>query len=114
MTLMLIGNKSDLAKLREVKTEDAAAYAEKEQMALIETSALDSSNVSLAFECIIQGKFISRLSVAYSDRDLQVAASLDVGRAGRSSANQRLNIVATVGWDQAVAPAAEVGEEEKL
>ena len=89
MTLMLIGNKSDLAKLREVKTEDAAAYAEKEQMALIETSALDSSNVSLAFECIIQGKSISRLSVAYSDRDLQVATSLDVGRAGRGSANQR-------------------------
>ena len=56
MTLMLIGNKTDLAKLREVKTEDAANYAEKEQMALIETSALDSSNVSLAFECIIKGK----------------------------------------------------------
>ena len=56
MTLMLIGNKTDLAKLREVKTEDAGNYAEKEQMALIETSALDSSNVSLAFECIIKGK----------------------------------------------------------
>ena len=30
MTLMLIGNKTDLAKMREVKTEDAANYAEKE------------------------------------------------------------------------------------
>ena len=54
MTLMLIGNKTDLAKNRMVKTEDAAVYAEKEQMALIETSALDSSNVQLAFECIIK------------------------------------------------------------
>ena len=56
MTLMLIGNKTDLAKMREVQTEDAANYAEREQMALIETSALDSSNVNLAFECIIKGK----------------------------------------------------------
>ena len=56
MTLMLIGNKTDLAKSREVHTEDAANYAEREQMALIETSALDSSNVNLAFECIIKGK----------------------------------------------------------
>ena len=53
---MLIGNKTDLAKSREVHTEDAANYAEREQMALIETSALDSSNVNLAFECIIKGK----------------------------------------------------------
>lgn len=27
-------------------------------MALIETSALDSSNVNLAFECIIKGKLV--------------------------------------------------------
>ena len=30
MTLMLIGNKTDLAKMRTVRTEDAATYAEKE------------------------------------------------------------------------------------
>ena len=59
MTLMLIGNKTDLAKMREVQTEDAANYAEREQMALIETSALDSSNVNMAFECIIKGKYLS-------------------------------------------------------
>jgi Ras-related protein Rab-11A len=57
MTLMLIGNKSDLEKQRDVATEDASAYAEKEGMAIIETSALDSTNVSTAFEAIIKGKF---------------------------------------------------------
>ena len=57
MALMLIGNKTDLAKMREVKTEDAANYAEKEQMAILETSALDSTNVNMAFECIIKGKY---------------------------------------------------------
>ena len=59
MALMLIGNKTDLAKMREVKTEDAATYAEKEQMAILETSALDSTNVNFAFECIINGKQVA-------------------------------------------------------
>ena len=54
MCTMLIGNKSDLANDRQVQSEEAEAYAEKEQMALLETSALDSSNVATAFECIIK------------------------------------------------------------
>ena len=65
MVLMLIGNKSDLEKDRQVLQEDAGVYAEKEQMALLETSALDSSNVVAAFECIIKGKTMNS-SVTYS------------------------------------------------
>ena len=45
MTLMLVGNKLDLAKSREVATSDASQYAEREGMAIIETSALDATNV---------------------------------------------------------------------
>jgi len=51
---MIVGNKSDLKHLREVKSEDAAAYAEKKKkVAYIETSALDSSNVDMAFQRVI-------------------------------------------------------------
>ena len=71
MALMLIGNKTDLAKMREVKTEDAATYAEKEQMAILETSALDSTNVNFAFECIINGKQASS-HLLLSCRNLQI------------------------------------------
>jgi len=53
VAMMLIGNKSDLKHLREVKPEEAQAYAEKRQMSYMETSALDSSNVELAFQGII-------------------------------------------------------------
>ena len=88
MTLMLIGNKTDLAKLREVKTEDAGNYAEKEQMALIETSALDSSNVSLAFECIIKGK----PRVPNDCRDLQAAASIDAGGTGGIGVDEQAGV----------------------
>ena len=56
MVVMLVGNKSDLRHLRAVKTEDAASFAEKNGLAFIETSALDSSNVEVAFQRIITGE----------------------------------------------------------
>ena len=68
MTLMLIGNKSDLAKSREISQEDAAHYAETHNMALIETSALDSTNVAMAFDIII--KEIYKMT---SQRDQSIA-----------------------------------------
>ena len=55
---MLTGNKSDLRHLRAVNTEDASSYAEKNGLAFIETSALDSSNVEVAFQKVIQGFFV--------------------------------------------------------
>lgn len=36
---MLIGNKCDLGELRQVKTEDAAKFAEENNIAFMETSA---------------------------------------------------------------------------
>ena len=54
IVVMLVGNKTDLANLRAVKVEDAQAFAEKNELAFIETSALDSTNVVDAFEQIIQ------------------------------------------------------------
>jgi len=50
---MLVGNKSDLRHLREVPTEEAKEFAEKIKLSFIETSALDSSNVELAFQNIL-------------------------------------------------------------
>ena len=43
--------------------EDASTYAEREEMANVETSALDASNVNMAFECVIQGKCSSILLI---------------------------------------------------
>ena len=50
---MLVGNKSDLKHLRAVNTEDAAAYCEKEGLSFIETSALEATNVEMAFQKIL-------------------------------------------------------------
>ena len=51
---MLVGNKSDLRHLRAVTTEEAKAFAEKNSLSFIETSALDSTNVELAFLTILK------------------------------------------------------------
>ena len=52
---ILIGNKSDLKAKREVKTETAVQYAQSEGMAFLETSALESTNVDMAFERLVSG-----------------------------------------------------------
>lgn len=53
IVIMLVGNKSDLRHLRSVATEDAAAFAERENLSFIETSALEATNVELAFQQIL-------------------------------------------------------------
>ena len=53
IVLLLVGNKSDLEDRREVGFEEAQEYATQRNMAFIETSALDSSNVENAFLQVI-------------------------------------------------------------
>ena len=47
---MLVGNKCDLKHMQAVDVEDAKDFAEDNNLAFIETSACDATNVDLAFE----------------------------------------------------------------
>ena len=49
-SILIVGNKSDLSNLREVKYEEGAYFAESRNIAYIETSALDSTNIETAFK----------------------------------------------------------------
>ena len=53
IVVLLAGNKADLKHLRAVKTEEAAAFAQKNSLAFMETSALEGTNVEKAFEAIL-------------------------------------------------------------
>merc|ERR1711977_388686 len=53
IVIMLVGNKSDLRHLRAVPTEEAKQFASENHLSFIETSALDASNVELAFQNIL-------------------------------------------------------------
>ncbi|KAL7103095.1 hypothetical protein ACP275_08G160100 [Erythranthe tilingii] len=50
---ILVGNKSDLKDAREVTTGEGKELAEAEGLFFIETSALDSSNVSASFQTVV-------------------------------------------------------------
>nr|BAA06701.1 mgp1 GTP-binding protein [Zea mays] len=52
IVIMLVGNKADLRHLRAVSTEDAKAFAEKESIFFMETSAQDT-NVKTSFETLL-------------------------------------------------------------
>ena len=53
IVIMLVGNKSDLRHMRKVPTETAAQFAEENEIAFIETSALDAANVEKAFRKVL-------------------------------------------------------------
>ena len=53
IVIMLIGNKSDLSSLRQVDTDQAKEFAEKEGLSFLETSAMESTNVETAFYTVL-------------------------------------------------------------
>lgn len=64
---MVVGNKSDLEAKREVTTEEARAFCEKQQISFIETSALNNKNVETSFERILTGNAFANLEI-YANR----------------------------------------------
>ena len=57
MYFIQIGNKCDLANQRSISTEEAVAYAEKHNMAFIETSAYDKTGIEDAFTMVLKRTF---------------------------------------------------------
>lgn len=53
--IILVGNKADLAYMREVSQEDAVKYAAQQKIPYFETSALASTNVETVFEELLVG-----------------------------------------------------------
>lgn len=87
---ILVGNKSDV-KPRAVTTEEAKAFATENGLSLIETSALDSSNVETAFQTILADiyRIISSESLESSSKDIESPKeSIGAGHSVDSDANQ--------------------------
>ncbi|CAG8686493.1 1396_t:CDS:2, partial [Acaulospora colombiana] len=55
IAIILVGNKSDLANLRAVPTDEAKAFAAENGLSFIETSAMNGGNVDSAFKNILTG-----------------------------------------------------------
>lgn len=79
---ILVGNKSDLKDAREVTTAEGKSIAEAQGLFFMETSALDSSNVSAAFRTVVEEIYniLSRKVMASHELKKQDSASLSTGR----------------------------------
>ncbi|XP_064995373.1 ras-related protein RIC2-like, partial [Musa acuminata AAA Group] len=83
--IMLIANKSDLRHLIAVPTEDGKAYAEKESLYFMETSALEATNVDNAFAEVLTQIYhiVSRKAVEAGD---------DAASSAPPSTGERINV----------------------
>ncbi len=92
---MLVGNKSDLENLREVKTDDAASYAEKRNMAYIEASALEATNVDVAFQRVIgeiyQLYLNSRKDKKGEEKDIQEGKDIVITKPTSTTKDKKKN-----------------------
>ncbi|GAB4854665.1 Ras- protein RABA5a [Ancistrocladus abbreviatus] len=79
---ILVGNKSDLKDAREVPTAEGKALAEAQGLFFIETSALDSSNVTAVFQTVVKEIYniLSRKVMQSNELNKTDPASLSGGR----------------------------------
>ncbi|KAH9602258.1 hypothetical protein KSS87_015419 [Heliosperma pusillum] len=79
---ILVGNKSDLREAREVPTAEGKALAETQGLFFIETSALDSSNVAVAFQTVVKEIYniLSRKVMQSGELKKNDSSSLGDGR----------------------------------
>ena len=59
MVIMAIGNKCDMVNERVISTEDGEAKAQRNNIAFLETSALNATNVAKAFDELIQKLYVA-------------------------------------------------------
>ncbi|XP_006000337.1 ras-related protein Rab-11A isoform X1 [Latimeria chalumnae] len=80
--IMLVGNKSDLAHIRAVPSEEAQMFAEKNGLMFMETSALESTNVEAAFNSILTGiyKKVSKKTGAKTSENTVTLSSAEANR----------------------------------
>ncbi|KAL1827908.1 hypothetical protein ACET3Z_006320 [Daucus carota] len=78
IVIMLVGNKSDLGHLRNVTSEDAKEFSERENLYFMETSALESTNVETAFNTVLKEIYdtVSKKALVANEADSSGNSSL--------------------------------------
>lgn len=82
IVIMLIGNKTDLEDRRDVPTEDAKEFAQKEGLFFLETSALEAKNVEEAFMTVLTEIFniVNRKNLAAAENQANGNAASLTGK----------------------------------
>ncbi|CAD8059317.1 unnamed protein product [Paramecium primaurelia] len=86
LQIMIVGNKIDQKHIRQVATDCAIAYAQRNGVAFIETSAKDGTNVEEAFKNILQQIYKSAKVVKPTPSPTKfIVADTDVVKPEKSS-----------------------------
>ncbi|XP_049379977.1 ras-related protein RABA5a [Solanum stenotomum] len=99
---ILVGNKSDLKDAREVTTAEGKSLAEAQGLFFIETSALDSSNVAVAFQTVVKEIYniLSRKVMQSQELQKKDSGRLANGKSVvlQADENQEAETQAKKGW----------------
>lgn len=82
IVVMVVGNKSDLDGKREVDTEEASQFCQKNGLFFIETSALNASNVDSAFEKILSEIYRSVITKNNAEKGGQSTGGIPTASGG--------------------------------
>lgn len=80
--VILVGNKSDLDKLRTVTIEEAAEFAKNENLYFLETSTKTSENVNKAFYTLVE-QVVSKMAVGAIDKSRSSSEKMNVKLVGK-------------------------------
>ena len=83
ITMMLVGNKTDLAQHRLVTTEQGKAYAAERGITFLEASALTASNVEASFLQILSEIYHKKASKQQPAVDSSATVKVDIRSGGK-------------------------------
>ena len=89
VSIMLIGNKSDLADKREVQTDEGIKKSEESKVAFLETSALNGENVAKAFEQIIEQNYQNNCSNDDEDVDFEIDKGVNLSEENNQQTEEK-------------------------
>lgn len=88
IVIMLVGNKTDQRHLRAVPTEDGKNFASENGLSFIETSALEATNVDLAFQNILTSIYQIVSSKSLTEEGADVGKKFDPREGNNISLSQ--------------------------
>ena len=87
MIVYLVGNKSDLNDMREIRKDEAMTKSEKYNIAFSETSALYGDNIHKIFQDLMEKVYINFYRNANTNKDKEINKGVDLNEESKENNN---------------------------
>ena len=85
--MYLVGNKSDLNDMREVRKDEAMTKSEKYNIAFSETSALYGDNIHKIFKDLMEKVYINFYRNSNTHKDKEINKGVDLNKENKENNN---------------------------